>query len=329
MRWRKTLPLVISLGLIAWLASRISLGEVLQAAVLLPWQKLAPMTVGLVVALYLWDALCLLTVFSTAAEDLTYVRMLQLRGKSYLVGALNQGLGQAAVAWHVAKMRQSSLRTSLTGSIILSWHEGLILSAMALIGSWSVENAHLAQTRWFCASLFAALVAAAVLLRFLPHNMRGRLDQSPWGAALPAWDFRRSLRLIALRTVYFAIAGFYLVAALWLCGQSISLTTALAVVPLVLMATVLPSASGLGTRETALYLLLPSKRPNVVVAIGILWSTGVILLRLLIGLGWMWFDRGSMSLVPVSQRALEEGSSSATSLSSRTTSRADRACQQL
>jgi hypothetical protein len=59
------------------------------------------------------------------------------------------------------------------------------------------------------------------------------------------------------------------------------------------LATVLPSASGLGARETALYLLLPSNQPDVPVAMGVLWSMGVILVRLLIGLGWLWFDPGS------------------------------------
>ena len=57
------------------------------------------------------------------------------------------------------------------------------------------------------------------------------------------------------------------------------------------MATILPSASGLGTRETALYLLLPSQRPDVLVAMGLIWSSGVVVVRLGIGLAWLWLGR--------------------------------------
>jgi len=69
---------------------------------------------------------------------------------------------------------------------------------------------------------------------------------------------------------------------------------------------VLPSASGLGTRETALYLLLPSRQPDVIVAMGVLWSTGVIVVRLLIGLAWLWFDRSAVSgeAAPVQRQPL-------------------------
>jgi hypothetical protein len=291
MVWRKALPVAISLGLITWLASRISLGGLAKALVVLPCNLLIPMTAALVVALYLWDSLCLITVFSTGPSRLTYTDMLRARGKSYLWGAWNQGLGQAAVAWHVARARQISLRAALTGSIILSWHEGVILSVTGLAGSWWVGDPRLARMKAFCAALLAVLVGIAMILRLLPSNGRQWLQRRPWGAALAAWDARRSMRLILLRVVYFGVSGIYVVAALWLCGQGIGLATALVVVPLVLLATILPSASGLGARETALYLLIPSSQPDVLVAMGVLWSTGVIIVRLLIGLGWLWFDR--------------------------------------
>jgi hypothetical protein len=298
MWWRRALPAAISVGLIAWLASRISLSELARAAAVLPWKLLGPMTVALVIALYFWDALCLVTVFSTGGKAFTCTAMLRARGKSYLVGAWNQGLGQAAVAWNVAKARRTSFRAALMGSIILSWHEGVILSTAALAGATWLGEPRLTQARNFSALLLTALLAAALILQSLPAKGRLWIQQRPWGQTLAAWSFGRSVRLVALRLVYFGIVGVYVPTALWLCGQPIGPATALAVVPLVLLATILPSASGLGARETALYLLLPSIRPDVLVAVGVIWSLGMIVVRLLIGLGWLWFDPGAPESEP-------------------------------
>lgn len=291
---RKAIPLLISAGLIVWLASRLSVRELLRASAVLPWERLVPMTVGLVVALYLWDSLCLLTVFSIEGRCLTYGDMLRVRGMSYLIGAWNQGLGQVAVAWDVARAQGTTFVAALSRSILLAWHEGLILAIAALTGSWWSENPRTTHARVFCVVLLSVVLGAALFLALLPADRRRRLERTRWGAWLGEWNFRRSFRLIVLRVAYFAIVGGYVATALWICGEGISPATALAVIPLVLMATILPSASGLGTRETALYLLLPSRQPDVLVAMGLIWSTGVVVVRLSIGLAWLWFGhRGS------------------------------------
>jgi hypothetical protein len=167
-----------------------------------------------------------------------------------------------------------------------------------LAGSWWLGDPRLARAQAFCAALLVVLLGVALILRLLPASGRRWMEGRAWGATLAAWDVRRSLRLILLRFVYFGLDGIYVPAALWLCGQPIGAGTALAVVPVVLLATVLPSASGLGARETALYLLIPSSRPDVLVAMGVIWSTGIIIVRLLIGLGWLWFDRGDVGREP-------------------------------
>jgi hypothetical protein len=291
--WRRAIPLCVSAGLIVWLASRISVAELLRASGVLPWQQLAAMTAGLVVALYLCDVYCLLTVFSVNGRRLTFGRMLRARGKSYLLGAWNQGLGQAAVAWDVASIQETSFTAALSRSLVLVWHEGVILSIAALAGSWWSTNPRTAHARIFCAALLAALLGLALLWSLLPAGWRRRLERTRWGASLGQWTWRDSFRLLPLRVAYFAITGSYVAAALWICGEGITAATALAVVPLIVLAANLPSASGLGTRETALYLLLPSRHPDVLVAMGLIWSTGVVVGRLGIGLAWLWWEQGS------------------------------------
>jgi hypothetical protein len=286
--FRKWLPLGVSLVLTAWVASRISMSRLFHAAGLLPWERLAAMTVGLVAALYLWDAYCLLAVFSVDGRRLGYEEVLRARGKSYLAGTLNQGLGQAAVAWDVAKIQSRSFAAMFSRSLLLSWHEGVILATAGLVGSLCGTDPAAGRARVLCSILLALLLGGALFLGGLAAVGHGRLLPARWTAWLDEWGWRRSLRLFILRSVYFAIVGGYVAAALWLCGQGIGLATALTVIPLVLIATVLPSASGLGTRESALYLLLPSQKPDVLVAMGLIWSAGVLFGRLLIGLAWLW-----------------------------------------
>ena len=122
-RWRRFLPLLISLGLVGWLATRVSPLAVIRAAAALEWQLLVPMTAALVAALYLWDAFCQPLVFSRSDKAaLSYSRMLRLRGESYLLGAFNQGLGQGLLAWNVARLQRTSLATTLSRSAVLLWH---------------------------------------------------------------------------------------------------------------------------------------------------------------------------------------------------------------
>src|SRR5207248_719476 len=77
-----------------------------------------------------------------------------------------------------------------------------------------------------------------------------------------------------------------------LCGIGLSFQILCSVIPLVLLADGLPiSVSGLGTREVTLILLLnPEEQERaIVLAFSLLWSIGLALGRLMIGLVHWWF----------------------------------------
>jgi hypothetical protein len=292
MGWlRKALPLLFSVGLISWLISRISVDHLVRAAATLRWQLLVPMTAAMVVLVYLWDAYCLPVVFATANARLPYGRMLRVRGRSYLLSALNQGLGQASLAWHVARIERMPLVSALSRSIVLACHDGFVLCSVALAGTLLSGSPRAAHVRPFCVVILSALLAATFIVALLPLAWRRRWQQTRWGAWLDGWTWRRSVHLVLLRVGYFAILGSYVAVALRICALDVAPATALAAVPLVLMAGILPSASGLGTRETALYLLLPTGRPDVLLAMGLIWSTGMLVFRLGIGFASLWFDK--------------------------------------
>jgi hypothetical protein len=301
-RWRKTLPLLLSAGLIAWLVGRISVTSLLHAAAALRWQWLLPLTAAMVLLVYLWDAYCLPVVFAAGHARMSYGQMLRARGKSYLLSALNQGLGQAALAWHVARIENMPLVDALSRSVVLAFHDGFVLASTALAGALLTDNPRAAHVRPFCAVLLAALVGGALLVSLAPAGWRRRWQRTRWGAWLDGWTWRRSIQLIVLRIGYFAILGGYVAAALRICDLKVSPTAALATIPLVLMASVLPSASGLGTRETALCFLVPAGQPEVLLAMGLIWSTGMLVGRLGIGFAWHWSGERGVGAAPQSAR---------------------------
>ena len=294
--WHKLLPFSISLGLIVWLICRISPGGLLHAATLLPWRLLAPMTLGLVVVLYLWDVVCLLTVYSDENRRLTYLQMLRIRGRSYLVGAFNQGLGQAAVAWEAARIQESSFIAALSRSVLLGWHEGVLLAAAALGGSLWIDRPEIASLRFFCAVFLFFLLSGALLIYFLPRSRRRRSAAHAMGRLAQFVDVAPLFPFDSLAPAYFAVVGVYVFLALQICKVPVQPAAALTLIPLVLLASVLPSASGLGTRETALCLLFQPAPADVLLAFGLIWSSGVIVVRLAIGLAWLWYGKSPHEL---------------------------------
>ena len=62
-------------------------------------------------------------------------------------------------------------------------------------------------------------------------------------------------------------------------------------IPLVLLADGLPSVAGLGTRDTALQLLLSPDNPEALLAMSLIWSTGLVVVRSIIGLAHLWIGQ--------------------------------------
>jgi len=135
-------------------------------------------------------------------------------------------------------------------------------------------------------------LAGIVLLAFLVWAMPTRV-QHYWKRAevlLTDWSLRKSLVLIPLRCVYFSILLVYAVVALEIVRISVDFRVVFGAVPLVLLADGLPSMSGLGTRETALQLLLHPPRLEMLLALSLVWTTGLMVGRAAIGLVHLALD---------------------------------------
>lgn len=287
-RWlHRAVPVLVSLAALAWVVWRVSPQELYEKAALLDWHLLVPATLTMVLALYFWDAVCLMALFVTPEHPLTYLQALTARGRSYIAGAINYELGQAALAWDLARIQQVSLLSMLTRSALLAYHDVAVLLSLGLLGSFLTDDPHVEKVRWFCGVGLCLIGSAALIPLCLPERYKLRLRHTRWAGWTESWSWGRSARLGSARVVYFFILVLYAAVALEICGISLDFRVVLSTIPLVMLADGLPSVSGLGTRETALQLLLPTEQPAVLVALSLVWTTVLVLTRAAIGLGHM------------------------------------------
>jgi hypothetical protein len=291
-RWRRVMPGVASVVLVAWLVRRISFAELARAASQIEWLFVVPVTAALVVCLYLWDAVCVRSLFSESGHEASYQAALQARGSSYLAGAFNYGLGQGVLAWMMADAQGLTLVAALSRLVLLAYHDMGVLFGLGLLSSATSDDPPLRQATVICTIGLAVTAALAILIRFMPLSWQTRMKATRWGAWLGIWNWKRSVQLALLRAVNFAISMIYAAAALSLCGVGWDLKALCTAVPLIQLAEGLPiGMSGLGTRETTLVHVLGEGQSEVVLAVGLIWSSGLIVGRTMIGLGHLWLSR--------------------------------------
>ena len=289
---RKAIPMLISAGLIGWLLYSVSMAKLAWAFAQLEWHLLLPTTAIMVILLYLWDAVCLRFLFATEQSTPTLRQMIDVRGASYLAGAFNYELGQAFVAWQVSRLQNISMLSTLSRSVVLAYHDLLVLLGAGLLGSLLSHAEKAATIRVFCLAGVTVLLTVTVAISMMPSAWREHLQQTRFGAWLGFWSWRHTLVLMGLRILYFGILLAYATVALWICGILISGFDLLSTIPLVIAADGLPSVAGIGTREAALVNLLDTERPDeILLAMSLVWSTGMIIGRLTIGLTHLWWPK--------------------------------------
>ena len=174
----------------------------------------------LVVGLYLWDSVCLQTVYSVRDNRWSYGRSLQLRGLSYLGGCVNYELGQGAFAWGLARLQNARVVRMLSRSVLLAYHDIFVLLTGTLPRVAADER--------------PASNSNSPLARDCNCRCGGDCGAVPHPAALDSptlsapdgesyfegWSFARSLRLVPMRFVYFGILLVYAVVALHICDIS-------------------------------------------------------------------------------------------------------------
>lgn len=290
-RWRRVIPVLVSVGMIVWLAWRFTLKSWTPALAHVEWHFIVPLTVALVGGLYVWDSLCVRWLFSQSGQPVGFGEMLRIRGTSYLAGALNYGLGQGVLAWLMARAQGIRLASALSLMVLLAYHDTAVLLGMALVSAVASGDGRLKTVRAICEIGLAVVAALALCVWLMPAKWRLHAKQSHWGAWLGTWSWRRSIGLCLLRLVNFGISLVYAVITLSVIGNHANVYALASAVPLVQLSEGLPiSMSGLGPRESTLLLVLKPEHPEDVFVLGLIWSCGLIGGRALIGLTQLWLS---------------------------------------
>jgi hypothetical protein len=289
--WKSLLPVCVSAGAIAWLIAHVQADQLARAAAELNWLALIPVTALLVLSLFMWDAVCLRHLFTTTSTRLAYRQALHARGTSYLIGVINYELGQGMLAFDLARTQRISIVSSLSRILVLAYHDLVVLFSLALIGSTISSHPVTNYLRLFSGLGLLTLVTVPGIGALLPDSVRHRFLRSRWTAGLKSWSLWRSCRLAILRVAYFSIFICYAAAAFRICHLQAGHDLVLSAIPMVLLADALPSVSGLGTRDATLQLILTPPRPEVLAAMSLFWSTGLIVGRFAIGMLCTWCPR--------------------------------------
>ena len=295
-RWKRFVPLLVSVGLLAFLLWRVPPTEFLHALRQLDWIPLLIATCCFVIVQYFLDAGCLYFLFADRQRPVSFSAVLHARGCAYVLMIIHFGLGHGLLAWQMAKRQDKSLLTTGGRCVVLTIIDICVLLTLGLVGAALSSDPRTDGLPLFCGLLLAGLILIVLTLRRLPAAALKRWKDSSWAAKLEAADltWRQIAMLYPLRLVYFCFGLANLTTALWICGIRPGVLVAMSVIPVTALVDGLPiSLSGLGTREAMLINLLDLQQSQqaTLMACTIVWWFFLVSARALIGVGCLWMPR--------------------------------------
>ena len=162
----------------------------------------------------------------------------------------------------MARLQGTGLVRMLARSVLLAYHDILLLLTVGLCGSLLSTDPRATRLRPLIVTGLIVALAVGVLVWALPPKLRARFRWADSESLLDGWSIARSARLLPLRLVYFGILVTYASVGLAICRLPVDREVVVSTVPLVLLADGLPNFAGLGTRETTLQLVLAPGEPN-------------------------------------------------------------------
>jgi hypothetical protein len=193
---------------------------------------------------------------------------------------------------------------------------------MGLFGAVLTNEPQIVRIRPLIAIGLGIAVAIAACFWLLPHIVGERWRNKRVHSLFEGWSLSKTLQLIPMRVIYFGILVVYAALALKVCGLDVDHHVVASSIPLVLLADGLPSFAGFGTRDASLQLLLAPKDRAVLLAMSLIWTMGIIVVRSVIGLAHLWGQqivsgmRGSMHSDNSATVDLEAASANTRGLSS-------------
>ena len=293
---RRALPLAVSLGLVIWLVFfKVGTAQLMSSMQQVNWPLLLGISLVQLVVLFLWDSYSLWWLYSQPNKKLPYKTVLYASTEAAAWSAINLEVGQAAFAIRMADMVDEPVAAFLGRSIVMSMFDFGVTTAFGLLGYILMPARRYHCLMWLCIVCLGGLVAVALAIAYLfPRRWRDWVCGRTWGHWLNWWSWKHTAVLLVQRVIL--AMGIFVYAGAGLAIVGVPPHPALGdearivfgVVPFVLLSEAIPSAGGLGTRETVL-IYLTGGSPGAILGFSLMWSVSLIVGRVLIGAGnWIY-----------------------------------------
>ena len=286
---RRTVPIAVSVALLAYLFSRIDIRIALNFVTLdVTLRFLGPLIIFLIVSLVI-ETQCIFRVVEANPEDASKLSRLtaaRIKAACYLLGLLNYALGAAGV---------SILLQRRTGASLAAAAGMVFLVSLFDIGSvlvWVGGGAAIMQTEavgvrlGIVAGLFLAIVAGFVFLRAaVDMGPLDRIRELPILRATRTAPTRLLIEIGILRLLFVGSFVVLVGALCWAFGVEVSAMRLAFNVGIMLVVSALPiAAGGLGTGQLVFVELFSGAASDAkLLAMSVVFSFSIIVTRALIG----------------------------------------------
>jgi hypothetical protein len=243
----RLVPWIITAGILAYLFSRLPVGQVLEAARnAAPWT--IPVLASLVLVVYLADCLAIRTTFGWFVAPLTIRETLTLRGATYLLALVNYALGQGAFVYFLNRTRAVPVVKAAAAVVLIMGINLLLLLLLSTLGL--VLGAEgLPEIKTLIVVAYAGLAVYVAMLVWRP----GWLQRRPILDVLLTAGLGGHLRALAVRIPHVASLLVLNHVALHAFGVKVPALQTLLCFPVVLLVAVLPiSIQGIGPTQGAM-----------------------------------------------------------------------------
>jgi hypothetical protein len=275
-RARRLLPWLVGAAILLVLFHRVPVAALRGGLAQGPWGVLVAYTLPFILVTLVADAYATGVCLRIAGEPRPFGTLTLVRGATYLLGLLNYALGQGGIGLFLHRTGVRAVRGTGIVLFLLIVNFGALAAAAAL-GLALGDGRWAGGLRGTAVGILAAGVVYLGIVALRPAFLARREVLAPLFAAGPLGH----LAALAGRMPHLLLLILGHWGAMWIWGIRVPLAEALARMPVVLLASVVPlSPSGLGTVQAAQILLFapyaaaadPAAREAAVLSFSIAFS---------------------------------------------------------
>lgn len=133
-RLRQVLLWTVAIGLLAYLALTTDLDEVWRTVTGVRFELVLPVVILGNVIVFLWDTLCLSTLFTRLNKPISFRELLPLKGASYFLNVVNYNAAAAAMALFLRRKARIPFLEGASSLVLLNVVDLLALNVLISVG---------------------------------------------------------------------------------------------------------------------------------------------------------------------------------------------------